>query len=186
MVHCWVKVHVGFISLDFITSWSDPNLIFIRPYYRLILISYFFCNTSAQGGCCYLPFRYKMPSLYLLPMYSYGSSLSINTKIGTNQRSVPTKIGRYSECALSMGQKCFLLKKKKKKIVEACYFHQSLADLNFMGFHQTPRPELWGLPLSMPYSPIFIYFCGKGRAKGTEMIRWNQFLLLVLRKKKAS
>ena len=66
---------------------------------------------------------------YLLPMYSYGSPLSIDIKINTNHLrmtslwrhnvNMTTKIGTYSERGLRIGQKCFCW---KNNIVETCNF----------------------------------------------------------------
>ena len=74
------------VRIPYQFKWTSLLFTLIVVYSKneltLILPSHF-RNTSAQKGLLHSEFRYKIP-LYLLPMYRYGSFLSIDPKINTN------------------------------------------------------------------------------------------------------
>ena len=85
---------------------------------------------SAQSGVLQFPgfslLNALYPCTYLLQIKSYGSSLSIDTKISTNHlhmtslwghnASMPRKIGKYSERAYRIGQNLFFSQKNHRNM----------------------------------------------------------------------
>ena len=134
---------------------------------------------SAQRGVLQFPgfslLNALYPCIYLLQIKSYGSSLSIDTKISTNHphmtslwghnASMLRKIGKYSERAYRIGQNLFFSQKNHRNMQ---FSPEVFA--KWISFINPPHPEEVGL------ENFWVGMCRprfESMVSGTDFLAWN-------------